>query len=125
MNYLREATHRVIDLITREVFSLLGTGRQVAPFSVRYPGFSLVDAYEVVALLCDMRRAARREPGRATSLAPRRGDEDREQSGRYVCSRSRGTAHADLHEPSAEKAARHRRPLTLALTPSYTRHHTS
>src|SRR5215813_6376558 len=103
MNYPRGATHRVIDLITREVFSLLGTGQQVAPFSVRYLGVSLVDAYEVVALLCDIRRAPRREPGRATSLAPRRGDEDREQFGRYVCSRSRGTAHADPHEPSARE----------------------
>jgi len=62
MNYLRWATHRVIDLITREVFSLLGTGQQVAPFSVRYPGFSLVDAYEVVARLGHMRRARGENP---------------------------------------------------------------
>ena len=45
-----------IDRIVTEAFALLGTGRQVAPFSSRYPDFGLPEAYDVAMRICDLRR---------------------------------------------------------------------
>jgi 2-oxo-3-hexenedioate decarboxylase len=59
---MTQGSHRVIDSIAKEALSLLGTGQQVPPFSLRYPGFRLVDAYEVVAVLREMRRARGENP---------------------------------------------------------------
>lgn len=42
--------------IAAEVFSLLGTGNQVPPFSSRYGGFDLAEAYDVVEMVRDMRK---------------------------------------------------------------------
>lgn len=42
--------------ISVEVLSLLGTGRQIEPFSMRYPGFDLELAYDVVARVRDLRK---------------------------------------------------------------------
>ncbi len=41
---------------------VLGTGRQIEPFSARYPGFGLPEAYEVVAQLRTMRMARGETP---------------------------------------------------------------
>jgi 2-oxo-3-hexenedioate decarboxylase len=46
-----------IDQIAKEALAILGTGRQVAPFSSRYPAFDLAEAYEVASQVRDMRRA--------------------------------------------------------------------
>jgi 2-oxo-3-hexenedioate decarboxylase len=46
--------------IAREAFDVLGTGRQVPPFSARYPDFGLEDAYRVTAAV-RARREARGE----------------------------------------------------------------
>jgi 2-oxo-3-hexenedioate decarboxylase len=59
---MTQGRQKVIDDVAREALSILGTGQQVTPFSWRHPGFSLVDAYEVVAALCDMRRARGEHP---------------------------------------------------------------
>jgi 2-oxo-3-hexenedioate decarboxylase len=48
---------RRTDEIATEALALLGTGRQVAPFSSRYPAFGLAEAYEVATRVCDKRRA--------------------------------------------------------------------
>jgi 2-oxo-3-hexenedioate decarboxylase len=48
-----------LDAIAAEVLSLLGSGRQVAPFSQRYPAFDLRDAYGVTAKV----RALREKSG--------------------------------------------------------------
>ena len=49
-----ETTQR-IDEIATEALTALGTGRQVTPFSSRYPGFALADAYDVAARIRDLR----------------------------------------------------------------------
>ncbi len=54
--------HSVIDPIAREALSILGTRQQVTPFSLRYPDFSLAEAYEVVAVLRDLRRGRGENP---------------------------------------------------------------
>jgi hypothetical protein len=46
-----------IDQIANEVLAILRTGEQVAPFSSRYPGFDLAEAYDVVEQVRDMRKA--------------------------------------------------------------------
>ena len=46
-----------IDRIAKEAFAVLGTSRQIETFSSRYPGFDLADAYDVAALVRDMRSA--------------------------------------------------------------------
>jgi 2-oxo-3-hexenedioate decarboxylase len=46
-----------INEIAREAFLLLGTGQQVPPFSSRYPGFDLAEAYDVAAQVREMRAA--------------------------------------------------------------------
>jgi 2-oxo-3-hexenedioate decarboxylase len=45
--------------IAREAFALLGTGRQIAPFTKAHPGFGLSDAYRVTSAV----RAAREARG--------------------------------------------------------------
>jgi len=44
--------------IADEAFAVLNTGRQIAPFSARYPGFGLDDAYRVTASVRAKREAA-------------------------------------------------------------------
>lgn len=46
-----------IDIIASEVFAVLGTGGQIAPFSTRADGLTLNDAYRVTALLERARNA--------------------------------------------------------------------
>ena len=45
-----------------EAFALLGTGRQVAPFSSRTRAFALTDAYDVVARVAALRQARGETP---------------------------------------------------------------
>ena len=47
MSEAREATN--LDAIADEAFSMLGSARQIAPFSSRYRDFDLADAYRVTA----------------------------------------------------------------------------
>jgi 2-oxo-3-hexenedioate decarboxylase len=47
----------VNEQISREVLALLGTEQQVEPFSRRYPGFDLAEAYKIVARVRDLRSA--------------------------------------------------------------------
>jgi 2-oxo-3-hexenedioate decarboxylase len=47
---------RRIDQISEEALSVLGSGRQVAPYTSRYPEFDLAEAYQVAARVCDLRR---------------------------------------------------------------------
>jgi len=42
-------------VIAAEVFGVLGTGRQINPFSARFPAFSLEDAYRVTAAVQGLR----------------------------------------------------------------------
>jgi 2-oxo-3-hexenedioate decarboxylase len=51
-----KAAQRINEIAT-EAFSLLGTGQQVPPFSSRYPGFDLAEAYDVAAQVREMRAA--------------------------------------------------------------------
>lgn len=62
-----------VDAIAAEIFSVLGTGRQVVPFSARYTGFDLDAAYRVGALV-HARRVARgeRPVGRKVGFTNRR-----------------------------------------------------
>jgi 2-oxo-3-hexenedioate decarboxylase len=48
--------------IASEVFAVLGTGRQVAPFSDRWPDFGLDDAYRVTAAVRAKRDARGERP---------------------------------------------------------------
>jgi 2-keto-4-pentenoate hydratase len=48
--------------IASEVFAVLGTGRQVAPFSDRWPDFGLGDAYRVTAAVRAKREARGERP---------------------------------------------------------------
>lgn len=47
-----------IQRIANEAFAVLRTGRQIVPFSVRWPDFSLADAYRVAAAVRAQREAA-------------------------------------------------------------------
>lgn len=51
-----------VERLAREALDLLGTGRQVAPFSARHPDFALAEAYDVVARVCALRRARGETP---------------------------------------------------------------
>ncbi len=53
---------RDIAPIADEAFAVLNTGRQVAPFSQRYPGFDLDAAYRVTASVRERREAAGERP---------------------------------------------------------------
>lgn len=57
MGETRDAAN--LDAVAAEVFSLLGSGQQVAPFSSRYRDFELADAYRVTAKV----RALREQSG--------------------------------------------------------------
>jgi 2-keto-4-pentenoate hydratase len=48
--------------IARDLISLLGTARQVEPFSRRYPDFDLAEAYQVVARVRTLRAARGEDP---------------------------------------------------------------
>ena len=49
-----------IAAISDEIFDLIGTGRQVQPFTSRFAGFDMAAAYEIANQVCD-RRVARGE----------------------------------------------------------------
>jgi 2-oxo-3-hexenedioate decarboxylase len=51
-----------LDAIAAEAFAVLGTERQMAPFSTRFPGFELTDAYQVTAKVRSMRERAGEVP---------------------------------------------------------------
>lgn len=51
-----------IDRISWELMDLLGTDRQIEPFSRRYPKFELEDAYQIVSRLALMRQARGQRP---------------------------------------------------------------
>src|SRR5262249_40727956 len=53
----QEKALHMIDAIAQEAFTLLGTGRQVSPFSARYVGFDLADAYRIAARVRQLRTA--------------------------------------------------------------------
>lgn len=48
--------------ISEEAAALLGTAEQIEPFSRRYPGFDLAEAYDVVARVRDLRGARGENP---------------------------------------------------------------
>ena len=56
----RQAGETDVEAIAAEAFALLGAGRQIAPFSDRYPNFGMDDAYRVAAAV-RMKREARGE----------------------------------------------------------------
>jgi 2-keto-4-pentenoate hydratase len=60
MGETRAATN--LDAIAAEAYSVLGTGRQIAPFSSRYSGFELTDAYRVAAKVRALREKAGEVP---------------------------------------------------------------
>src|SRR5262249_17958927 len=45
------------EAIATEALAAMDRARQIAPFSVRYPGLSLDDAYRISARLCALRTA--------------------------------------------------------------------
>ena len=49
----------VVGLMAKEAFAVLNTGRQIAPFSTRFPGFEKAEAYRVTAAV----RKAREDRG--------------------------------------------------------------
>ncbi len=51
-----------IQAIANEAFAVLGTGRQVAPFSRLWPDFALADAYRVAAAVRAQREAGGERP---------------------------------------------------------------
>ena len=51
-----------VQAIAAEAADVLGTGRQVAPFSARYSGFDMDDAYRVTAAVRRMREARGERP---------------------------------------------------------------
>jgi 2-oxo-3-hexenedioate decarboxylase len=62
-----------IEAAAAEIFELLGTGRQVRPFSARHPGFDLATAYRVAALVHERRVARGERPvGRKIGFTNRR-----------------------------------------------------
>ena len=46
------------EAIAAEALAAMDGARQIAPFSARYPGLSLDDAYRISARLCALRTAA-------------------------------------------------------------------
>ncbi|HLL51525.1 MAG TPA: hypothetical protein VK356_12730, partial [Thermomicrobiales bacterium] len=46
-----------IEAVAAEAFEVLGTGRQITPFSKRFPGFDLEEAYRVTAALRQLRES--------------------------------------------------------------------
>jgi 2-oxo-3-hexenedioate decarboxylase len=56
----REAGQTDVEAIAAEAFAVLGAGRQIAPFSHRYPALGMDDAYRVAAAV-RMKREARGE----------------------------------------------------------------
>ncbi len=58
----RDATPSDVQAIAAEAAGLLGTGRQVAPFSSRYDGFGMDRAYRVTAAVRVMREARGERP---------------------------------------------------------------
>jgi 2-oxo-3-hexenedioate decarboxylase len=48
--------------ISQEVFALLGTGHQINPFSQRYDGFNLEEAYDVVERVRELRETRGEKP---------------------------------------------------------------
>jgi 2-oxo-3-hexenedioate decarboxylase len=46
-----------LSAIAEEIFTTLGTGRQIAPFTSRPSGLTLDDAYRITALLNQKREA--------------------------------------------------------------------
>src|SRR5215210_2352954 len=46
-----------VQTVAAEAFDLLDTGRQIAPFSTRFPGFDLNAAYQVTAIVRQKREA--------------------------------------------------------------------
>jgi 2-oxo-3-hexenedioate decarboxylase len=60
MSEARAAAH--LDEIAAKAFSMLGTGRQIAPFSARYPDFGLEDAYRITAKVRALREKAGETP---------------------------------------------------------------
>ena len=59
---MRMARPRRISGIAAEALALLGKERQVVPYSARYPGFSLAEAYDVAAQVRDLRKARGETP---------------------------------------------------------------
>lgn len=51
-----------LDAIAAEAVALLGSGRQIAPFSARHPNFTLDDAYRIAAKVRTLREAAGETP---------------------------------------------------------------
>src|ERR687898_2135187 len=51
-----------LDSIAAEAFSLLGSGRQISPFSTRYPDFALPDAYRIAAKVRALREGSGEVP---------------------------------------------------------------
>jgi len=51
-----------LEAIASEAFAVLGTGRQITPFSERFSAFGLDDAYRTAALIKHMREARGDEP---------------------------------------------------------------
>src|SRR6187431_3133880 len=45
------------EAIAAEALAAMDGARQIAPFSARYPGLTLEDAYRVLARLCELRTA--------------------------------------------------------------------
>lgn len=67
-----EETASVIDAIATAAFAVLGTGRQVDPFSVRYPNLRLEDAYRVTgAVRAERERGGERVVGRKIGFTNR------------------------------------------------------
>ena len=62
MNTSTTAAASAIQAIAGEAFAVLNTGRQIAPFSARYPAFDLDDAYRVTAAVRAMREARGETP---------------------------------------------------------------
>ena len=59
-----------VQAIAAEAFAVLNTGRQIAPFSDRVPGFDLDDAYRVTAAVRKCARPAARRRSGARSASP-------------------------------------------------------
>jgi len=51
-----------VEAVAAEAFALLGSGRQVTPFSTRHPGFGLDEAYRVTAAVRAKREARGERP---------------------------------------------------------------
>jgi len=58
----RQAGETDVEAIAAEAFAVLGAGRQIAPFSDRYPNFGMDDAYRVAASVRRKREARGEQP---------------------------------------------------------------